>query len=46
VYAADPRTVTIEEFEFRPGGNHSLQVEMDDGSSMRFHGEFREIDPP
>jgi uncharacterized protein YndB with AHSA1/START domain len=46
VYAADPRTVTIEKFEFRPGGKYSLRIKMEDGSSVRFHGEYQEIDPP
>jgi|HubBroStandDraft_1064217.scaffolds.fasta_scaffold56286_2 uncharacterized protein YndB with AHSA1/START domain len=46
VYASDPRSVTIEKFEFRPGGRYSIRVKMDDGTSIRFHGEYREIDPP
>jgi uncharacterized protein YndB with AHSA1/START domain len=46
VYAADPSTVTIEKLDFRKGGQYSFRVKMDDGSSMRFHGEYREIDPP
>jgi len=46
VYAPDPKSVTIEKFEFRKGGQYSFRVKMDDGSSVRFQGEFREIDPP
>jgi uncharacterized protein YndB with AHSA1/START domain len=46
VYAPDPKSVTIEKLEFRKGGKYSFRVRMDDGSSVRFQGEFREIDPP
>jgi len=46
VYAADPRTVSIEELDFRPGGKYSFRVKQDDGSSLHFHGEYRVIEPP
>ncbi|HEY6238594.1 MAG TPA: SRPBCC domain-containing protein [Thermoplasmata archaeon] len=46
VFAPDPRSVTIEKIDFRKGGHYSIAVKQDDGSSIRFHGEYREIDPP
>jgi uncharacterized protein YndB with AHSA1/START domain len=46
VFAPDPRTVTVEKLEFRKGGQYSIRVRNDDGSSIRFQGEFHEIDPP
>jgi uncharacterized protein YndB with AHSA1/START domain len=46
VFAPDPASVTVERFEFRVGGRYSIAVKMDDGSTTRFHGEYREIDPP
>jgi uncharacterized protein YndB with AHSA1/START domain len=46
VYGPDPRAVTVEKHEFRKGGHYSILVRSNDGSPMRFHGEFREIDPP
>jgi uncharacterized protein YndB with AHSA1/START domain len=46
VFAPDPSAVTIEKLEFRKGGKYSIRVKQDDGSSVRFHGEYREIDPP
>jgi len=46
VFAPDPSSVTIEKLEFRKGGKYSIRVNQDDGSSVRFHGEYREIDPP
>jgi uncharacterized protein YndB with AHSA1/START domain len=46
VFAPDPRSVTIEKFDFRKGGTYSIRVKMDDGSSVRFQGEYREVDPP
>jgi uncharacterized protein YndB with AHSA1/START domain len=46
VFSPDPGSVTIEKLEFRKGGKYSIRVKMDDGSSARFHGEYREVDPP
>jgi uncharacterized protein YndB with AHSA1/START domain len=46
VFAPDPASVTVERFEFRVGGRYSIAVKMDDGSTTRFQGEYREIDPP
>jgi len=46
VFAPDPSTVTVEKLEFRKGGRYSIAVKMEDGSTTRFHGEYREIDPP
>jgi uncharacterized protein YndB with AHSA1/START domain len=46
VFAPDPRSVTIEKLDFRKGGKYSIRVKLDDGSSVRFQGEYREIDPP
>src|SRR5271170_1180175 len=46
VFAPDPRSVTIEKLEFRKGGHYSIAVKMNDGSTVRFYGEYREIDPP
>lgn len=46
VFAPDPSTVTIERLEFRKGGKYSIRVQMEDGSFVRFRGEYREIDPP
>lgn len=46
VFAPDPRSVTIEKLEFRKGGHYSIAVKQDDGTSVRFRGEYREIDPP
>ncbi|MGP8072666.1 MAG: SRPBCC domain-containing protein [Thermoplasmata archaeon] len=46
VMAPDPRSVTIEQLEFRKGGKYSIRIKQDDGSSVRLHGEYREVDPP
>jgi|SRR5208282_2252450 len=46
VFAPDPRSVTIEKMDFRRGGKYSIRVKQEDGSLVRFHGEYREIDPP
>jgi uncharacterized protein YndB with AHSA1/START domain len=46
VFAPDPGSVTIEKLEFRTGGHYSIAVKLDDGSTARFRGEYREIDPP
>jgi uncharacterized protein YndB with AHSA1/START domain len=46
VFAPDPSAVTVEKFDFRKGGKYSIRVKLDDGSFTRFHGEYREIDPP
>jgi uncharacterized protein YndB with AHSA1/START domain len=46
VFAPDPRSVTIEKLDFREGGKYVLAVKLDDGSTVRFHGEYREINPP
>lgn len=46
VFAPDPRSVTIEQLDFRTGGHYSILVKLDDGRSVRFHGNYREIDPP
>ncbi len=46
VFSPDPETVTIERLEFRTGGHYTIAVKQPDGSTVRFQGEFREIDPP
>jgi uncharacterized protein YndB with AHSA1/START domain len=46
LFSPDPAAVTVERFEFRVGGRYSIAVKMDDGSTTRFQGEYREIDPP
>ncbi|MGA8303880.1 MAG: SRPBCC domain-containing protein [Thermoplasmata archaeon] len=46
VMAPDHRAVTIEQLEFRKGGKYSIRVMQTDGSSIRVHGEYREVDPP
>ncbi len=46
VFAPDPRSVTIEKLDFRKGGKYSIRVRLDDGSSVRFQGEYLEVDPP
>jgi|SRR5271170_3177354 len=46
VFSPDPGSVTIEKLDFRKGGKYSIRVKAEDGSSMRFHGEYREVDPP
>lgn len=46
VFAPDPRSVTVEQLDFRKGGRYSIAVRGDDGSTIRFQGEYREIDPP
>ena len=40
VFAPDPRSVTIEMMDFRRGGKYSIRVKQEDGSSVRFHGEY------
>jgi uncharacterized protein YndB with AHSA1/START domain len=39
-------TCVVEEMDVRPGGKWSLRQTSPDGSSHRFWGEYREIDPP
>jgi uncharacterized protein YndB with AHSA1/START domain len=46
VFAPDPKSVTIEKLDFRKGGHYSILVRTNDGSTLRFYGEYREIDPP
>jgi len=46
VFSPDPRSVTIEKLDFRKGGKYSIRVKLDDGSLVRFQGEYREVDPP
>jgi uncharacterized protein YndB with AHSA1/START domain len=46
VMAPDPNAVTIEQLEFRKGGKFSIRIKQADGSSIRLHGEYREVDPP
>jgi uncharacterized protein YndB with AHSA1/START domain len=46
VMSTNPDAVTIEQLEFRKGGKYSIRVKQDDGSSIRLHGEYREVDPP
>jgi uncharacterized protein YndB with AHSA1/START domain len=46
VMSPDPRGVTIEQLEFRKGGKFSIRIKQGDGSSLRIHGEYREVDPP
>jgi uncharacterized protein YndB with AHSA1/START domain len=46
VFAPDPSTVTIEKLDFRKGGKYSIRVKMENGSFVRFQGEYREVDPP
>ncbi len=45
-FSADPSRVTIEEFDFRVGGRFVIAVRQSDGSTVRFSGEYLEIDPP
>lgn len=46
VFAPDPQSVTIEKLDFRKGGHYSIACKLEDGSTIRFRGEYREIDPP
>jgi uncharacterized protein YndB with AHSA1/START domain len=46
VFSPDPGSVTVERYEFRKGGHYSIAVKQEDGSSIRYQGEYREIDPP
>jgi uncharacterized protein YndB with AHSA1/START domain len=46
VFSPNPGSVTVEKYEFREGGRYSILVRQDDGSAVRFQGEYREIDPP
>jgi len=46
VFAPDPSSVTIEKLDFRKGGKYSIRVKLEDGTIVRFQGEYREIDPP
>ena len=46
VFAPDPRSVTIEKLDFRKGGKYSIRVKMDDGTFVRFQGEYLEVTPP
>ncbi len=46
VFSPDPNRVTIEELALRPGGRYSVVVRFPNGVTMRFKGEFQEIDPP
>jgi uncharacterized protein YndB with AHSA1/START domain len=46
VMAPDPSAVTIEQLEFRKGGKYSIRIKQNDGSSIRVHGEYREVVPP
>lgn len=46
VFAPDPKRVTVEKLDFRPGGSYSILVHMDDGTPMRFHGTYLEVSPP
>jgi uncharacterized protein YndB with AHSA1/START domain len=39
LFAPDLRSATVEKLEFRKGGQYSMRVTMDDGSSVRFQGE-------
>jgi uncharacterized protein YndB with AHSA1/START domain len=46
LFAPDPESVTIERLDFRVGGRYSIAARMDDGTIVRFKGEYREIEPP
>jgi uncharacterized protein YndB with AHSA1/START domain len=46
VMSPDPSSVTIEQLEFRKGGKYAIRIKQPDGSSIRLHGEYREVDPP
>lgn len=46
VFSPHPERVTIERLEFRKGGRYAIVVKQDDGSSLRFHGEYLEVEPP
>ncbi len=46
LWSPQPERVTVEAYEFRPGGRFSIVVRQADGSTGRFVGEFLEIDPP
>lgn len=44
-FARDLSKVTVEEMDIRPGGRYSVVVRFASGS-MRFSGDYREIEPP
>ncbi len=46
VFSPDLSRVTMEKMDLRPGGSYSAVVRFPNGVTMRFSGEFREIDPP
>ncbi len=46
LWSPHPERVTVEAYDFRPGGRFSIAIRQDDGSTGRFLGEFLEIDPP
>ena len=46
VFATDPKKVKIERMEVRAGGRYSISVELPDRSTVRFTGEYREVEPP
>ncbi len=46
VFSPNPSDVTIEKMDFRKGGHYSIHVRLPDGSTVRFFGEYLEVDPP
>lgn len=46
VWSPNPSLVTIEKLDFFTGGQFSILIGNPDGSSVRIHGTFREVDPP
>ena len=46
VFSPNPNDVTIEKMDFRKGGRYSIRVKLPDGSTVRFFGEYLEVNPP
>lgn len=46
VFSPDLSRVTMEKMDLRPGGSYAAVVRFPNGTTMRFSGEFQEIDPP
>jgi uncharacterized protein YndB with AHSA1/START domain len=46
IFSSHPERVDIEEMDFRPGGRYRIRVRQENGSTVAFSGEYREIVPP
>jgi uncharacterized protein YndB with AHSA1/START domain len=46
MFSTKKEDVTVEKYEFRPGGQYSIRVPGPEGKPMRLYGEYREVDPP